>query len=62
VCAKGFYRSATGACIVNGTCSASTECPGAKQVCCGPETDKPGTCVDHGKEGSDRACFKGRKR
>ena len=61
VCASGFYRSGSGDCIALGMCVVDDDCPGAQQVCCGPETDKPGKCVGHGKDGGDRACYTGRK-
>jgi len=37
-------------------CTSNADCPG-KQICCGPNTDKPGRCVGHGKNEGNKACF-----
>jgi len=58
-CITDFHVSTvSGACIANGTCPSglATECSGSQQVCCGPETNKPGKCVGKGKDGGNRAC------
>jgi hypothetical protein len=49
----------SGNCIPTGTCPSyqAIECTGTNQVCCGPETDKPGKCEGKGKDGGNRACY-----
>lgn len=62
-CDEGYVRSPiSGECILNGTCPSglAAECEGKQQVCCGPETDKPGLCEGRGQTGGDRACYTGR--
>ena len=58
-CAPGSILSPiTQMCITAGTCpSGPAECTGTNQVCCGPETHKPGQCVGKGRDGGDRACY-----
>jgi hypothetical protein len=59
-CPSGSHISpVTGNCIADGTCPnySNRECANPDQVCCGPETDKPGKCVGKGKDGGNRACY-----
>jgi hypothetical protein len=62
-CAEGFISSpVTNACIAEGTCPSGSadECGGVQQVCCSEETDKPFRCVGQGRDGGNRACFRGK--